>query len=282
MDRATERASDRQPFVRSPSQTIVSVVNLSDGQVTDRKLQKVVRAINRQISEDFEPYWSMAATLRLEGRSESMPSKLSLSDLRGDAILYLWNELDVDGALGFHDQNARGIPYRIVFTSLSAQLGEPWSVTLSREALELVADPEANLLVRGPHPANPSRTVFHWYRMSNAVENESYNIDGVAVSNFVLPLYFTNNNEKGSRNDFLGTVTKGKTLPSFGVNPGGYIGFFDPELGKDERFTRTNDAAARKRLRIKLTLGPADPALYYLSAAPQKSERRSRRGKAVS
>ena len=95
---------------------IISVINHTDGKVSDDELQRVIRAINRQIKEDFEPYWSLGATLRLEGRSETAPSKLSLPDLRGDAILYLWNELDPDGALGYHDQNARGIPYGFVFT----------------------------------------------------------------------------------------------------------------------------------------------------------------------
>ena len=242
---------------------IISIINHTDGQVSDDELQRVIRAVNRQIKEDFEPYWSLGATLRLEGRSETSPTKLSLPDLRGDAILYLWDKLDVDGALGYHDQNARGIPYGFVFTTLSAQLGEPWSVTLSHEALELIADPEVNLLVMGPHPADPNKTVFHWYEMSDAVQNETYQIDGVAVSNFVLPLYFTPNNEKGARNDFLGTVTNGKTLASFGVNPGGYVGFFDPELGEHATFSRSHDKTAKKRMEIKAQAVLARRAIRY-------------------
>jgi hypothetical protein len=44
-------------------------------------------------------------------------------------------------------------------------LGESWTVTLSHEALELIADPEVNLLVAGPHPSQPKVDVFHWYEM---------------------------------------------------------------------------------------------------------------------
>jgi hypothetical protein len=258
---------------------IISVINHTDGKVSDDELQRVIRAINRQIKEDFEPYWSLGATLRLEGRSETTPSKLSLPDLRGDAILYLWNALDVDGALGYHDQNARGIPYGFVFTKLSEQLGEPWSVTLSHEALELIADPEVNLLVMGPHPADPDKTVFHWYEMSDAVQNETYEIDGVAVSNFVLPLYFTPNNEKGARNDFLGTVSNGKTLRSFGVNPGGYVGFYDPEKGEHDTFSRSGDHTAKERMKIKAQAALARRAIRYKRfstspAAPGEKHRR--------
>ncbi|HET6158466.1 MAG TPA: hypothetical protein VFE34_08995 [Dongiaceae bacterium] len=242
---------------------IISIVNHTNGQVSDEELQNVIRAINRQITEDFEPYWSLGATLRLEGRSEKKPGKLSLPDLRGDAILYLWNETDVDGALGYHENNASGIPYGFVFTDLSKKLGEPWSVTLSHEALELIADPEVNLLVMGPHPTNPNKTVFHWYEMSDAVQDETYEIDGVEVSNFVLPLYFTGSDETGARNDFLGRLHKGKTLQSFGVNPGGYIGYFDPELGGHATFSRTGDAVAAERMKVKGRAQLARRALRY-------------------
>jgi hypothetical protein len=231
---------------------IISVINHTNGKILDEEIQKTIQAINRQIAEDFEPYWSLGAKLRLEGRSGKKPSKTDLADMRGDAVLYLWSESDVPDALGYHDSNNRGIPYGFVFTQLSKKLGENWTVTLSHEALELIADPEANLLVQGPHPTDPKRAVFHWYEMSDAVQAEHYKVDGVAVSNFVLPLYFTGGDELGSRNDFLGRIHKGKTLQSFGVNPGGYIGFFDPRTGKHETFSMRGDARAAKRLALKL------------------------------
>ena len=131
---------------------IISLINHTNGQLTDEDVQGAIRAINRQIGEDFEPYWGLGAELRLEGRSGKQPSKISLADMRGDAVIYLWDKVDVDGALGYHDRNLRGIPYGFVFTELSKQLGESWTATLSHEALELVGDPEVNLLAMGPHP----------------------------------------------------------------------------------------------------------------------------------
>jgi len=208
---------------------IISVVNHSS--VRDDELQAVIRAVNRQIAEDFLPYWSFGATLRLEGKAGTAPKKEDLPDLRGDAIIYLWEEVDVEGALGYHDANNSGIPYGFVFPKLSAQLGEKWTVTLSHEALELLADPQANLLVQGPHPEDPRSGVFHWFEMCDAVQGETYKVDGIDVSNFVLPMYFTEGEQEPGRNDFLGMAHGGRTLRSFGVNPGGYIGFFDPKLG---------------------------------------------------
>ena len=229
---------------------IISIINHTSGHLDDEAVQAAVRAINRQIREDFEPYWHFGAELRLEGKSGKRPSQ-SLSDMRGDAVIYLWDKTNADDALGFHDKNHRGIPFGFVFTKLAEALGEDWSVTLSHEALELIADAEVNLLVAGPHPTKRNRDVFHWYEMCDAVQAETYEIDGIKVSNFVLPLYFTGGEERGGRNDFLGRSYHGKTLRSFGVNPGGYIGFFDPKSGEDETFAVEGDEEAKKRLEIK-------------------------------
>ena len=117
---------------------IISVINHTNGKISDEQIQTTLRAINRQIREDFEPYWSLGAQLRLEGKSTLKPDKIRLPDMRGDAVLYLWDEVDVDDALGYHEQNNRGIPFGIVFTELSRQLGESWTATLSHEALELI------------------------------------------------------------------------------------------------------------------------------------------------
>ena len=226
---------------------IISVINhtkLSDVTVLD-----TIRVVNRQIKEDFEPYWSLGATLRLEGKANKRPSDRSITDMRGDAVLYLWDEVDVDDALGYHDLNYRGVAFGFVFRKLSDQLKENWTVTFSHEALELIGDPESNLLVAGPHPENDRKEVFHWYEMCDAVQAETYKIDNIEVSNFLLPLYFTINDEKGARNDFLGHKHGGGTLKSFGVNPGGYVGFFDPATGKHTTFDA--DEKARKRREIK-------------------------------
>jgi hypothetical protein len=242
---------------------IISVINHTHGKITDEQLQVAIRTINRQIAHDFEPYWSLYAELRLEGRSETRPTKHSLADMRGDAVLYLWDNVDVEDALGYHETNDRGIPYGFVFTELSQQLGENWTVTLSHEALELIGDPEVNLLVMGPHPTEPKRDVFHWYEMCDAVQAESYLVDGIEVSNFLLPLYFTGSDEAGGRNDFLGRSYEGKTLKSFGVNPGGYIGFYDPLKNDNGTFNMEDDTRAEARREIKSKAKAARRAIRY-------------------
>ncbi|HLF76419.1 MAG TPA: hypothetical protein VJB57_02925 [Dehalococcoidia bacterium] len=248
---------------------IISVINHTHGLLSDGTVQRAIRAINRQIEQDFEPRWNMGATLRLEGRTSSPgPEPLNdamqhVVDMRGDAVIYLWHPKDVRTALGYHGANFLGIPYGYVFPELSESIGEPWTVTLSHEALELIADPEVNMLVMGPHPLSPRRTVFHWYEVCDAVQQERYEIDGVPVSNFVLPLYFTNSDEIGSRNDFLGLVRYGRPLRSFGVHPGGYIGYYNPESGEHEVFFAEGDVVSLRRLRFKNELGLARRSRRY-------------------
>lgn len=231
---------------------LISVVNFTHT-LHDPQVLNVIRAINRQIEGDFAPYWSLGATLRLEGPG-TKADKQSPEELRGDAIIYLWDKAaDVRDAIGYHDMNNRGLPYGFVFTEIAKEVGEDWSVTLSHEALELIGDPDVNLLAAGPSPQDPKKLVFFWYEMCDAVQSDNYTIDGVSVSNFVLPLYFTPDAEIGSRNDFLGT----KKLQSFGVKKGGYVGYFDPATESNETFVLPGDQKAARRMKIKHQLGEA-------------------------
>jgi hypothetical protein len=253
----------------------ISVINHTQGNVTDKKMIAVIRAINRQIEEDFERYWGMGAILRLEGSSEKRPDPMHPIDMRGDSIIYVWDrtkedskslEEEAEEAVGYHDQNFMGIPHGFVFLDITRRLKQGWSVALSHEALEMIADPELNLLVQGPHPEepkNPDKYVFHYYEVCDAVSAESYEIDGIKVSNFVLPLYFTGGDEYEGRNDFLGTIHDGKTLRSFGVNPGGYVSYVDPQTRKTGFFFNNGDNVAKNRIALKKQVKGASRLVRY-------------------
>lgn len=213
----------------------ISVINLTHGLISDQEIQAAIRAVNRQVQEDFAPYWNISGQLRLEGSSGGDPNRgENTEDMRGDAVIYIWDEADVPNALGYHDANHHGVPFGFVFVDIATEMGENWTVTFSHEVLELLGDRQANLLVQGPHPDDGEQLVYHWREMCDAVQADIYEIDGVEVSNFVLPLYFTPGAEKGGRNDFLGQKNSGQSLDSFGINPGGYVGFYDPTTGVHE------------------------------------------------
>jgi hypothetical protein len=87
--------------------------------------------------------------------------------------------------------------------------------------------------------------------MCDAVQADTYEIDGVSVCNFVLPSYFTSGELAGNRCDFLGRVHVGQCLSSFGTSLGGYVGFYDPQAAKHVTWFPNNDAKAAKRAEIK-------------------------------
>jgi hypothetical protein len=55
------------PVCQPEVQLLISVVNHTKGLLKDEAVQVVIRAVNRQIAHDFEPYWNISAELRLEG-----------------------------------------------------------------------------------------------------------------------------------------------------------------------------------------------------------------------
>lgn len=241
---------------------LISIVNRT-GSLVDADVLPVVRAINRQLAEDFEPHWQFGATARLDvagERPRGDQGHALLKRLPGrhaDAVVYLLDHATVADAEGYHDRNGADVPCGFVFLETCAQCGDPWSMALSHEVLELVADPMNNLTVQGPHPHNRSFMVFHTFEVCDPVQNESYVIDGVTVSNFVLPGWFTRGDAAGVRNDFLGRSEAGMVLPSFTMAPGGYLCFWDPKR-EGHHWTSEmapGDEVAEKRLAAKRKTG---------------------------
>lgn len=214
---------------------IITVINDTGTLVSDDELLNAIRAVNRQIDHDFRPYWHLNGELRLGGVPEPPSPPNDQIAIPGDAIIYVQTirargDDAPMGLAGHHYKLPNGLPVACIYVDPKKK--EDWSLTLSHEALELVADPLVNLYVRGPHPdrgmfRETGRYVFHAYEVCDAVQGEYYLVDGYKVSNFLLPLYFTVEGQKQGRIVFQGRNDV-KRLASFGVNPGGYIPFYDP------------------------------------------------------
>lgn len=198
----------------------ISVINFSSQ--TDATIQRAVRAVNRQVEEDFMPAWGHGWRCRVDapafdpiGLTVDQLSDETPEPVRADGVIYMIDQSTLPGALGYHSINSVELPVGFVFTDLIPE----WSVTLSHEVLEMIADPTVNIFVPGPHPTEPGALALHSYEVCDAVERHSYLIDGVEVSDFVTPWYFSFGEGQGTRNDFLGL-----DLPSFGVLPGCHLG----------------------------------------------------------
>ncbi len=239
---------------------LISVVNRSR-KLSDTDLQVAVRAINRQLEEDFYPHWQFGARLRMDSAGRVPTQHAHAVDLprlpgrRGDAVIYIQDKATMANTEGYHDGNNADVPYGFVFLDLCSEGADCWTVALSHEVLELVGDPLNNLLVQGTHPTDKRRLVFHQFEMCDAVSGEFYEIEGVKVQNFLLPGWFARETVAGARNDFMGREAPGESLAPFTLGNGGYLMYWDdhqPEGKKWAYHYGPEDAVAAGKVAAKM------------------------------
>lgn len=189
--------------------TLISVINQSR-RIADQDVAQMTLAVGKQLAEHVAPFYGLVPALEFVKQGGS-PSP-------GACPCYVVDEPDVDGALGYHDEDGRGIAYIKVFVDPTLDNGgtvlvgpNAVSVTLSHEVLELTGDAPANKWVDGPNGYDFA------YELCDAVEGDVYEVGGVSVSNFVLQAFFDPRAEAGSKFDFLG-----KLRAPFTMTPGGY------------------------------------------------------------
>jgi hypothetical protein len=254
---------------------IITVVNNTQGLLKDNAyVLQVIRAISRQVFYDFQPYWNLSAQVRL-AVDKDQPIYALLDPVSRDSVIYLerWKHHAAQHPelskyrFGYHgikrDGSGKRYPVGYVFVDkANGEERKEWTVTLSHEVLELVANPHLNLWILGPHPEdhldrknqpkekdlskNDPRKVFIHRELCDPVQN-TYPSDGIAVSNFVLPLYFVEDGDKRERVDFLGDndPVDGSPLKSFGIRCGGYLPFSVPSLDGQGRLTNKQMSTSR-------------------------------------
>jgi hypothetical protein len=201
----------------------LTIANLSS-QLSMHDLAPVVAAVRRQVAEHFQPEWGKSATLT--AKKLAIGDHAAPIDGHHDAIIYLGDSSQdpstgVNGAMGYHAQNHASTAYGFIYLDVCKHYGDPWSVALSHEVLELLADPTANQTVPGPAPHDAKKTVAYALEVCDPTQGDTYPIDGVTVSNFVGRAYFHQNGGSGKTNHL------DLPLPAFGVRPKGYFQYTD-------------------------------------------------------
>jgi len=174
-------------------------------------VQAAVRACASQNKMHVAPFWDMtpAAIVYYDDERQVPP---------GADILTLLDESDHSGAFGYHRVTPEGLPYGRAFvkpilnhdgTALKGSVS--LSSVLSHEVCEWFTNRFLNLWVDGPEGQSP-------VEICDPVGNDSYEIDGVSVSNFVTKRYFDRRAPAGTQLDYMNKLTR-----PFMISPGGYL-----------------------------------------------------------
>ena len=178
--------------------------------LTDDEVRGAIPALQHQVSYDFKPYWNEGARLVWVPSGSSPPSGA------GAWLLSILDDSDQAGALGYHDVTPDNTPLMKVFAKTDQDNSLSWTVTASHEILEALADPWINSAWQ------TSNTEFVALEVGDPVEADElgYAIDGVEVSDFILPAWFVSG-LKVPKYDFAGHLSGPLQVAS-----GGYISIF--------------------------------------------------------
>lgn len=190
---------------------IIAITNASTC-LSNSQVEAVLPALQQQVSADFKAYWELDCVLNF------LPNNVPLT--KGWWQIVVLDNPDQAGALGYHEMTSQGTPLGKIFAKLDLDNGSSWTVTLSHELLEMLADPWINWCAVG------SDSKIYALEVCDAVEadNLGYMIDGVLLSDFVTPAWFEPT--CADRLDFKQRVSKRLELAR-----GGYISIFDPTAG---------------------------------------------------
>ena len=186
---------------------VIALTNASTV-LNDRQVEACISALQRQVSIDFRAYWNLECQLTYLAKDEKLTD--------GWWQIVVLDDPDQAGALGYHELTSDGTPLGKVFAGLDLRAGSSWTVTLSHELLEMLADPWLNWCAQGVDGR------VYALEVCDAVEADrlGYMIDHVLVSDFVTPAWFEHTH--ADRVDFKRRIRKPLEL-----GKGGYIGVLE-------------------------------------------------------
>lgn len=211
---------------------IIDVENHSN-KLSNDQIQPLLDAVQKQLDNEVLQYWGYTARFNL----------LPMGVLNTDKTHWkmgVFDESDEPGDAGWHDDESGQVIIEVF------NLGTPndTAITISHEALESITDTDANTTVEGLDPSG--RPCIMYLEPADPVEDDSYAIDGIQVSNFVMPTWFklpSVDFTPDARFDFLQKVTK-----EFEILPGGYMQYsYDNGKTWTEVNVPANAQAKKKR-----------------------------------
>lgn len=185
----------------------VDVFNFSNESVSD--IQKWCNAVKKQADTDISKWWGYTVDFNFNTLTSN-----STKATPGHAYLGLFSNTDQPGDLGWHDVGPNNEPLIKIFTKEAESFSLSPSITISHEIAESISDTNANTIVQGFDESG--KACLYFKENCDPVENNTYQVDGVDVSDFVTPAWFIQN--ANGPYDFLNQVQK-----PFQMLQGGYM-----------------------------------------------------------
>ena len=163
---------------------------------------RLTAALQKCYDRHFLPVWGFP--VKLYNTRKPRP---------GDWQMLYMDDADQADAEGYHDLTHKGVPVSYVFVKSVLLNHEPVSLTACHELFEMVIDPIANLWADG-------RNGWQYaYEMCDPVEEDTFLVDGLTMSNFVYPTWFEPfAHRRGTKYDHLGRLQE-----PFGMTHDGYV-----------------------------------------------------------
>lgn len=203
-----------------------AIVDLS-GSISRADLEAYAAAQQRQLREHYAPYFDGNGEhdkVRVVSTPASYDEMLAAS--LGEVAVRLHGKVpqanENDDAIGEHDRDAdTGMPTCDVYLDIAKEQGVSWTSCASHEVLEARTDPRGHMCIE-----LDDGTIID-YEVCDRVEGDTYELDGVELSNFNTPQCFEPAEHALFKEfDFLGKSTKPNE-----VRPDGYAQVFDMTRG---------------------------------------------------
>lgn len=148
--------------------------------LTPALLAEIADACNVFLNRDVSAWWGGNFSVRAgSGAGDIQP---------GEIVFAILPTLpDAPNAIAYHDVNGNGVAVAFDGITLSDSLmgpGNSLSVAITHELAETAGDAGCNVWADGADGSE------YAHELCDAVEAQTYAIDAVAVSNFVLPAFF--------------------------------------------------------------------------------------------
>jgi hypothetical protein len=203
---------------------------------------KLTAALQKCYDEHFLPVWGYP--VKLYNTTEAKPS---------DWRFIYFDTADQAGALGYHDLTKSGQPVSKVFVKTTLDDHQVVSVTACHELFEMVIDPIANLW------AENNDGVEYAYEMCDPVEEETFLVDDIPMSNFLHPSWFEPfKHPKGTKFDHLGSLKKPFSMAKGGytiIKKKGKVKEVFQSKAKEKRFKKEQRLGHRSEYRKPLGKG---------------------------